>query len=108
MSVVLTLTFTSHIMSRLRQFPLYNKPEPPAVLADHFKPDVFAKSQLYGKDKAKFSLLSGLYRQVLDFVLIQYGVYAVSWALAGRAISALGYGPEYEVCTARFVDFVPH
>lgn len=30
--------------------------------------------------------------------MIQYGAYAVSWALAGKAMNLLGYGSEYEVC----------
>ena len=34
----------------LRQYPLYNKTEPPAVLAPHFNDDEFQKSQAYGKD----------------------------------------------------------
>ena len=48
----------------LRQYPLYNKTESPAVLAPHFNDDEFQKSQAYGKDKAKFSIFSGLVRAV--------------------------------------------
>ena len=33
-----------------RQYPFYNKTEPPAVLAPHFNDDEFQKSQAYGKD----------------------------------------------------------
>lgn len=81
----------------LRQFPLYSKTEPPAVLKEHFKDDTFKKSQKYGKDKAKFSLYSGLFKQVLDSALLHYGVYAWSWDVAGSIRLALGYGPEHEV-----------
>jgi len=81
----------------LRQFPLYSKTEPPAVLKEYFKDDTFKKSQAYGKDKAKFSLCSGLFRQVLDSALLHYGVYAWSWDLAGSIRSVAGYGPEHEV-----------
>lgn len=83
---------------RLRQFPLYSKTEPPPVLAEHFKPDTFVKSQAYGKDKAKFSLVSGLYKQVVDSAFLQYGLMAWSWKIGGNITALLGYGPEYEVC----------
>ncbi len=82
---------------RLRQFPLCSKTEPPPVLAEHFKPDTFVKSQAYGKDKAKFSLVSGLYKQVVDSAFLQYGLMAWSWKIGGSITALLGYGPEYEV-----------
>jgi STE24 endopeptidase len=85
------------VFQRFRQFPLYSKTEPPAVLKEHFKDDTFKKSQEYGIDKAKFSLYSGLFRQVLDSVLLHYGVYAWSWDVAGSIGTAIGYGPEHEV-----------
>ncbi|KAI0700811.1 peptidase family M48-domain-containing protein [Cerioporus squamosus] len=81
----------------LRQFPLYSKEAPPPVLADHFKPETFKKSQVYGKDKAVFSLIAGLYKQVVDSLFIHYGLVAWSWNVGGRIISKLGYGPEYEI-----------
>lgn len=81
----------------LRQFPLYSKTQPPAVLKEHFKEDTFKKSQEYGKDKAKFALCSGLLKQVLDSTLLHYGVYARSWDVAGSIRSAIGYGPDCEV-----------
>ncbi|KAI0710875.1 peptidase family M48-domain-containing protein [Earliella scabrosa] len=87
--------FESYLL--LRQFPLYSKEAPPPVLADHFKPEVFKKSQAYGKDKAKFSLVSGLYKQVIDSLAIHYGLVAWSWKAGGWIISKLGYGPEYEI-----------
>ena len=52
------------------------KTEPPAVLAPHFKDDEFQKSQAYGKDKAKFSIFSGLFGQFLGSAMIHYGFYA--------------------------------
>jgi STE24 endopeptidase len=82
---------------RIRQYPLYSKKEPPASLKEHFEPGVFEKSQNYGKDKAKFALFSGLYKQILDSVMLQYGFYAWSWNAGGWLIAKGGYGPEYEV-----------
>jgi STE24 endopeptidase len=82
---------------RLRQFPLYSKKEPPAALKDHFSQETFDKSQAYGRDKAKFALFSGLYKQIMDSALIHYGTYAWSWNLAGKFLAKFGYGGEYEV-----------
>jgi STE24 endopeptidase len=81
----------------LRQYPLYSKTEPPSVLKGHFSPEVFAKSQKYGKDKAKFSIFAGLYKQSLDSVMIQFGCYAWAWDTAGKILARFGYGAQYEV-----------
>ena len=100
------LLFTSsndsrYLDERLRQFPLYSKDEPPAILAAHITPEVFKKSQQYGRDKAKFSLVSGLYKQCLDSAILQLGFYAWSWSVAGKILLNAGYGPEYEVSRPR-------
>ncbi|THH19549.1 hypothetical protein EW146_g1633 [Bondarzewia mesenterica] len=88
--------FESYLL--LRQYPLYSKTAPPALLADHFKPDSFEKSQKYGRDKAKFSLFAGLYRQIWDTIQIQSGLYYPwAWTFAGRALQKFGYGPEYQI-----------
>lgn len=86
----------------IRQYPLYSKTEPPAVLAAHFPAgsDTFQKSQKYGKDKATYSIFSGLYRQCIDSAMIHFGFYAWSWATAGTLLGKFGYGPEYEVSIA--------
>lgn len=82
---------------RWRQYPNYSKTKPPAALAEHFTSEVFTKSQAYGRDKAKFSLVSGLYSQVLETTIIYYGGYAWAWEVAGKVLSYFGYGPEYQV-----------
>jgi len=87
--------FESYLL--LRQYPLYSKKTPPPVLAEHFSAEVFEKSQLYGKDKAKFSIVSGLYRQILDTLMIQYGLYAWAWDVGGQLVGKFGYGPEYQI-----------
>ncbi|KZT01940.1 uncharacterized protein LAESUDRAFT_730636 [Laetiporus sulphureus 93-53] len=93
----LVCLFEVSYVIRLRQYPLYSKTAPPPVLAAHFTDEVFAKSQAYGRDKAKFSLFEGFFKQTLDSLLVQYGVYAWAWSVAGRSIGILGYGPEYEI-----------
>ena len=72
------------------------------MLANHFTDDVFDKSQKYGKDKAKFSLVTGLYKQCLDSAMLQFGMYAWSWSVAGRALAKFGYGSEYEASALVF------
>lgn len=87
--------FESYLV--LRQYPLYSKTAPPEVLSAHFDADAFKKSQLYGKDKAKFALISGLYKQAVDSLILHFGFYAWSWSVAGIIINKLGYTSEYEI-----------
>ncbi|KAH8111655.1 peptidase family M48-domain-containing protein [Phellopilus nigrolimitatus] len=68
-----------------------------AELAPHIEATAFANSQVYGRDKARFSFVSGLFRQALDSAMIHFGVYAWAWALAGSTIARFGYGPQYEI-----------
>ena len=92
-----TRDLTRFFCFRIRQYPLYSKTEPPPVLKDHFSQEVFDKSQKYGKDKAKFALASGLYRQVVDSAMLQYGMYAWAWEAGGRFLTKVGYSTEHEV-----------
>jgi STE24 endopeptidase len=88
----------------LRQYPLYSKPTVPAVLADHFTPQVFEKSQKYGKHKAKFSIVSGLYKQFIETVQLASGLYYPwAWSASGQLLGQAGYGTEYLVCPHEFV-----
>lgn len=89
-------------LCRFRQYPLYSKTEPPAALASYFTPEVFKKSQSYGKDKAQLALISGLFKQCVDSAMLQFGFYAWSWSASGSLLSRFGYGPEYEVRFALF------
>jgi STE24 endopeptidase len=87
--------FESYLV--LRQYPLYSKTEPPKALAAHFESGVFEKSQNYGRDKAKFALFSGLYKQAIDSAMLHYGFYAWAWGASGCTLAKLGYGQEYEI-----------
>jgi len=87
--------FESYLL--LRQYPLYAKSSPPPVLAPHFNQETFKKSQNYGRDKARFSLFAGLFKQSLDSFLLHHGVYAWSWNLAGTLLAKFGYGSEHEI-----------
>lgn len=96
--------FESYLI--LRQYPLYNKKAPPPALAAHFTDEVFAKSQTYGKDKAKFSLFAGLYKQAVDSLLLHIGVYAWAWSAGGRVLRFFGYGSEYEILQSIAFTFI--
>jgi len=87
--------FESYLL--LRQYPLYSKTAPPEVLANHIDSEAFTKSQNYGKDKAKFSLVTGLFKQAIDSAMLHYGLYAFAWDMGGRTIAYFGYGSEYEI-----------
>lgn len=65
---------------------------------------MFEKSQKYGKDKAKFALFSGLYKQLVESVLLQFGFNAWSWSAAGYLLAKVGYGPEYQVCASNEIS----
>ena len=96
---VLNIIFNrfSKNFKRIRQYPLYSKTEPPASLAKHFEPGVFEKSQNYGKDKAKFALFSGIFKQLLDSLMLQFGFYSWSWGASQSIMTKMGYGQGYEV-----------
>ncbi|KZV71232.1 hypothetical protein PENSPDRAFT_578162 [Peniophora sp. CONT] len=88
--------FESYLL--IRQFPLYNKTAPPPALAEHFTPEVFAKSQTYGRDKAKFSFVSTIYKQLIDTVQLGSGLYYPwAWSASGSALQLAGYGSEYQI-----------
>jgi len=102
-----TFTVSNSPIFSLRQYPLYSKPAPPAVLADHFKPESFEKSQKYGKHKAKYSIVSGLYRQFIDTLQIASGLYYPwAWSASGQLLGLAGYGPEYLVCAQSSAKWV--
>ncbi|KAJ7911611.1 peptidase family M48-domain-containing protein [Mycena leptocephala] len=92
--------FESYLL--LRQYPLYSKTSPPAALASHISASDFEKSQKYGKDKAKFALFSGLYRQCLDSTMLHFGFYAWSWDVAGRITQSIGF-----VCLLFYLSALP-
>ncbi|KAN0078080.1 Peptidase family M48 domain containing protein [Tylopilus felleus] len=87
--------FESYLL--LRQYPLYSKTAPPPVLAGHFDEATFRNSQLYGRDKAQFSLVTGLLKQTIDSAMLHFGFYAWAWDVSGKLIGQFGYGPEYEI-----------
>lgn len=76
---------------------MYDKKSPPDALAHKFEPETFQKSQVYGKDKAWFSLISSAYDQTLEVLLLYFDAQAWAWTLAGSVLEKRGY-EGYEVC----------
>jgi STE24 endopeptidase len=62
-------------------------------LKNQFDQETFEKSQRYGKHKAKFTLVQGLFQQTLSSALMHFGVYAWAWQTGGTLIGKLGYAP---------------
>lgn len=102
MSLLLSSLPNTNLICSLRQYPNFSKSSPPPVLAEHLPPEEFKKSQAYGRDKAKFAILSTLYGQILETAIIYYGGYSWAWKIAGILLGKLGYGSEYEVCYLSF------
>ncbi|GJJ14172.1 hypothetical protein Clacol_008433 [Clathrus columnatus] len=81
----------------IRDLPHFSKTEPPPVLAKHLTAEEFKKSQAYGRDKARFSIISTLYGQILETAIIYFSGYSWAWSIAGILLAKLGYGSEYEI-----------
>ncbi|KAH6611428.1 hypothetical protein Trco_001448 [Trichoderma cornu-damae] len=84
----------------LRQYRVLQQPKPPAVLAKEVSKDTFDKSQAYGRAKAQFSLVSGLWGQVVNFAFVQLDVMPKLWSWTGHLL--LKYAP------ARFTGEISH
>lgn len=75
---------------------MYSKTSPPDALAHKFEPEVFDKSQKYGRDKARFSIVSSAFNQILETGLLYFNVMPWVWNAAGNILSKYGYA-GYEV-----------
>ncbi|KAL1958752.1 hypothetical protein VTO42DRAFT_3871 [Malbranchea cinnamomea] len=67
----------------LRQYKVLQRTKPPKVLEGEVSQEVFDKSQAYGRAKAKFNFISGLYGQIQNLGFIYYDVLPKLWGLTG-------------------------
>ena len=67
----------------LRQYQILKQTKPPKVLEGEVSQEVFDKSQAYGRAKAKFGFVSGLYAQIQNYAIIYYDLLPRLWALTG-------------------------
>jgi len=67
------------------------KTKPPKVLEHEVSQEVFDKSQAYGRAKAKFEFVSGLWGQIQNIAFIQLNVLPKLWSWSGRLL--LNFAP---------------
>lgn len=87
---LLWLVYALETLLSLRQYRLYSLDTPPATLASHVDLNTFKKSQVYGRDKARFGFFSSAISQLISVALVYYDVYAWSWTLAGTILAHFG------------------
>ena len=66
-----------------RQYSVLQRRTIPAQLKNEIDQKTFDKSQAYGRAKAKFGFISGLWNQIKSLAVIRYDVYPWLWALTG-------------------------
>ncbi|KAL8731354.1 MAG: hypothetical protein Q9166_003446 [cf. Caloplaca sp. 2 TL-2023] len=66
-----------------RQYKILQQTKPPKTLQGEIKQETFDKSQAYGRAKARFGFVSGLYSQAQNFGTIYYDVLPMLWDLTG-------------------------
>ncbi|KAG5981750.1 hypothetical protein E4U55_002600 [Claviceps digitariae] len=84
----------------LRQYRVLQSTKPPAVLSKEIPQETFDKSQAYGRAKAQFSIISGLWAQIQNVAFIHYDVLPKLWSLTGDLL--LKWAP------ARFSGEISH
>lgn len=83
--------FVFESLLTFRQYRFLQLPKPPAVLAKEVSKETFDKSQAYGRAKAQFSVVSGLWGQLANFAFIQFDVMPKLWSWTGDLL--LKYAP---------------
>lgn len=73
----------------LRQYGVLKKIKPPQVLEKEVSQDVYDKSQEYGRAKAKFGFVKGLWGQVQNIAFIHYDVLPKLWSWTGGLLRFL-------------------
>ncbi|KAG5944267.1 hypothetical protein E4U53_006909 [Claviceps sorghi] len=84
----------------LRQYRVLQRTKPPAVLAKEINQETFDKSQAYGRAKAQFGIVSGLWGQIQNLAFIHYDVLPKLWSWTGNLL--LKWAP------ARFSGEISH
>ncbi|KAI1645601.1 peptidase family M48-domain-containing protein [Daldinia loculata] len=67
----------------LRQYGVLKKTKPPKVLEKEVTQDVYDKSQEYGRAKAKFGFVKGLWGQIQNIAFIHFDVLPKLWTWTG-------------------------
>lgn len=97
--LVITLLWAVYLFETfvsLRQLRLYDKTTPPKALVPHVSMDTFVKSQAYGKDKARLSLVSDAFAHAYNLAAVYFDFYALAWVWAGDLLALVG-APDNEL-----------
>lgn len=70
----------------LRQYQVLKKAKPPKVLEQEVSQEVFDKSQAYGRAKAKFEFINGIYGQIQNIAFIHFDVLPKLWSWTGELL----------------------
>ncbi|KAF1942715.1 CaaX prenyl protease [Clathrospora elynae] len=70
-----------------RQYRILQKTTVPKALDKDIEKDTFDKSQKYGRAKAQFSFVSGLFNQAKSLATLYFNVYPLVWAAAGTVVT---------------------
>ncbi|KAI0196510.1 peptidase family M48 [Xylaria flabelliformis] len=84
----------------LRQYQVLKNKKPPKVLEQEVSTEVYDKSQEYGRAKAKFGFVKGLWGQIQNVAFIHYDVLPKLWSWTGDLL--LRFAP------ARFTGEISH
>ncbi|RYP52486.1 hypothetical protein DL768_002313 [Monosporascus sp. mg162] len=84
----------------LRQYQVLKNTKPPKVLEQEVSQEVYDKSQEYGRAKAKFGFIKGLWGQVQNIAFIHFDVLPKLWSWTGDLL--LRFAP------ARFTGEISH
>ncbi|ORY23813.1 peptidase family M48-domain-containing protein [Naematelia encephala] len=66
----------------------------PTELVEHLPRETFDKSQAYGRDKTRYSLIKKVFDQILSVLLIQFGLFTKMWDWSGVCITKLGLSDD--------------
>ncbi|KAI0472103.1 peptidase family M48-domain-containing protein [Xylariaceae sp. FL0804] len=84
----------------LRQYQVLKNKTPPKVLQQEVSQEVYDQSQDYGRAKAKFGFVKGLYGQIQNIAFIHFDVLPKLWSWTGSLL--LRFAP------ARFTGEISH
>ena len=70
-----------------RQYRVLSRTTIPPQLKNEIDQNTFDKSQAYGRSKAKFGFVSGVFSQIKNYFVIAHDVYPRLWAITGLWVS---------------------
>ena len=70
----------------LRQYQVLKKAKPPKVLEHEISQEVFDKSQAYGRAKARFELVNGVWNQLQNVAFFKFDLLPKLWSWSGNLL----------------------